>query len=260
MFLREGKLYDKFPSPYPNEEAARAANNGALPPDLTLIVLGRHGNEVQWRVLDLLISKLLDLSHRTIYFHCWPAIVTHRLVLTLPKDSTSTPSSQERPSVCLRPYTMEWWSTRTERQPLPHNWPKTWPLSWVGPHSQNWTHARRCWLMWVYGNDTKCINTYIPVFEDIPNPRPSLLNRLVLAAIRLDDCEESEDFLHRKEIEQVSSKDHEQRCGNMTFKFFKLPLYPGYNDRLLYPWHEGITILFCFFWGGAFKVNSYTLL
>ncbi|KAK5642202.1 hypothetical protein RI129_008369 [Pyrocoelia pectoralis] len=45
MFQRPGKLSDHFPNPYPNEEAARAANNGAFPPDLTLIVLGRHGGE-----------------------------------------------------------------------------------------------------------------------------------------------------------------------------------------------------------------------
>jgi ubiquinol-cytochrome c reductase cytochrome c1 subunit len=34
---------DKFPSPYPNETAARAANNNALPPDLSVIVKARHG-------------------------------------------------------------------------------------------------------------------------------------------------------------------------------------------------------------------------
>uniref|UniRef100_A0A4D5R9E5 Cytochrome c1, heme protein, mitochondrial n=1 Tax=Scolopendra viridis TaxID=118503 RepID=A0A4D5R9E5_SCOVI len=45
MFLRPGKLFDRFPNPYPNEEAARAANTGAYPPDLTLIVLARHGGE-----------------------------------------------------------------------------------------------------------------------------------------------------------------------------------------------------------------------
>lgn len=31
MFMRPGKLSDYFPKPYPNPEAARAANNGALP-------------------------------------------------------------------------------------------------------------------------------------------------------------------------------------------------------------------------------------
>lgn len=43
MFQRPGKLSDNFPNPYPNEEAARFANNGAYPPDLSYIVLGRHG-------------------------------------------------------------------------------------------------------------------------------------------------------------------------------------------------------------------------
>ncbi|KAI1309466.1 Cytochrome c1, heme protein, mitochondrial [Halotydeus destructor] len=45
MFMRPGKLADYFPSPYPNEEAARAANNGAYPPDLSYITLARHGGE-----------------------------------------------------------------------------------------------------------------------------------------------------------------------------------------------------------------------
>jgi ubiquinol-cytochrome c reductase cytochrome c1 subunit len=34
---------DRFPSPYPNEVAARAANNNALPPDLSLITKARKG-------------------------------------------------------------------------------------------------------------------------------------------------------------------------------------------------------------------------
>lgn len=45
MFQRPGKLSDYMPSPYPNEEAARAANNGSFPPDLSYIVPGRHGGE-----------------------------------------------------------------------------------------------------------------------------------------------------------------------------------------------------------------------
>lgn len=31
-----------IPGPYKNEAAARAANNGAYPPDLSLVVKGRH--------------------------------------------------------------------------------------------------------------------------------------------------------------------------------------------------------------------------
>lgn len=34
---------DRFPSPYANPQAARAANNGALPPDLSLMVNARQG-------------------------------------------------------------------------------------------------------------------------------------------------------------------------------------------------------------------------
>ncbi|XP_041375459.1 cytochrome c1, heme protein, mitochondrial-like [Gigantopelta aegis] len=45
MFQRPGKLADRCPNPYDNDEAARAANNGALPPDLSLIVPARHGGE-----------------------------------------------------------------------------------------------------------------------------------------------------------------------------------------------------------------------
>lgn len=40
---RPGKLSDYLPAPYKNDEAARAGNNGALPPDLSLIVKARHG-------------------------------------------------------------------------------------------------------------------------------------------------------------------------------------------------------------------------
>lgn len=41
MFTRPGKISDRLPNPYPNDEAARAANGGALPPDLSLIVKAR---------------------------------------------------------------------------------------------------------------------------------------------------------------------------------------------------------------------------
>lgn len=41
MFERPGRASDKFPAPYANEKAARAAQNGAYPPDLSLIVKAR---------------------------------------------------------------------------------------------------------------------------------------------------------------------------------------------------------------------------
>lgn len=45
MFERPGKLTDPLPSPYANEEAGRAANGGALPPDLSLMVKARHAGQ-----------------------------------------------------------------------------------------------------------------------------------------------------------------------------------------------------------------------
>jgi ubiquinol-cytochrome c reductase cytochrome c1 subunit len=41
--MRPGIPADYFPPPFANEEAARAANGGALPPDLSLIVKARDG-------------------------------------------------------------------------------------------------------------------------------------------------------------------------------------------------------------------------
>jgi len=45
MFDRPGKLSDRIPGPYANEEAARFANNGAYPPDLSLITKARHDGQ-----------------------------------------------------------------------------------------------------------------------------------------------------------------------------------------------------------------------
>jgi ubiquinol-cytochrome c reductase cytochrome c1 subunit len=43
MFERPGKPSDHFKAPFANDQAARAANGGGLPPDLSLIVKGREG-------------------------------------------------------------------------------------------------------------------------------------------------------------------------------------------------------------------------
>ncbi|MCV0383361.1 MAG: cytochrome c1 [Erythrobacter sp.] len=40
--MRPGEPTDYFPSPYPNAVAAAAANNNAIPPDLSLITKARH--------------------------------------------------------------------------------------------------------------------------------------------------------------------------------------------------------------------------
>jgi len=45
MFIRQAKLYDRFVAPFANDNAARASNNGSLPPDLSLVVKARLGGE-----------------------------------------------------------------------------------------------------------------------------------------------------------------------------------------------------------------------
>ncbi len=52
MFMRPGRPYDRFKSPFANDEAARAANNGALPPDLSVITKARpHGADYIYALL-----------------------------------------------------------------------------------------------------------------------------------------------------------------------------------------------------------------
>ena len=43
MFMRPGRLSDKLVMPYENEKAAQAANGGAYPPDMTVLVKARGG-------------------------------------------------------------------------------------------------------------------------------------------------------------------------------------------------------------------------
>jgi len=54
MFERNGRPADYFPSPFPNENAARAANGGAAPPDLSLIAKARtYKRGFPWFVFDV---------------------------------------------------------------------------------------------------------------------------------------------------------------------------------------------------------------
>lgn len=52
MFERPGKPSDRFPSPFANAKAAAAANGGAAPPDLSLMIKARKGHE------DYMVSLL----------------------------------------------------------------------------------------------------------------------------------------------------------------------------------------------------------
>ena len=53
MFTRPGKLSDKFVKPYENVKAAEAANGGAYPPDMSVLVKARGGG------VDYIYSLLL---------------------------------------------------------------------------------------------------------------------------------------------------------------------------------------------------------
>ena len=53
MFKRPGQPSDRFVTPFPNDNAARAANNGALPVDLSIVVKAReHGPDYVYALLN----------------------------------------------------------------------------------------------------------------------------------------------------------------------------------------------------------------
>lgn len=58
MFKRPAKLSDRILGPYGNEKEARAAQNGALPPDLSLITRARNvHNDAPWYKHVLLMAR-----------------------------------------------------------------------------------------------------------------------------------------------------------------------------------------------------------
>jgi ubiquinol-cytochrome c reductase cytochrome c1 subunit len=55
MFERPGRPADRFPAPFPNENAAAAANGGKAPPDLSLMAKARtYERGFPWFVIDAL--------------------------------------------------------------------------------------------------------------------------------------------------------------------------------------------------------------
>jgi cytochrome c1 len=53
MFQRPGKLADRFPPPFPNDQAARNANGGALPPDMSVLAKARSVERgFPWFIFD----------------------------------------------------------------------------------------------------------------------------------------------------------------------------------------------------------------
>jgi ubiquinol-cytochrome c reductase cytochrome b/c1 subunit len=54
MFERPGRLADRFPAPFANEQAARAANGGALPPDMSVLAKARtYERGFPWFIFDM---------------------------------------------------------------------------------------------------------------------------------------------------------------------------------------------------------------
>ena len=62
MFTRPGRLSDKLVMPYKNEEEAKAANGGAYPPDMSVLVKARK--EVQIMFIPF---YLVTINHQAIY-------------------------------------------------------------------------------------------------------------------------------------------------------------------------------------------------
>ena len=58
MFKRPGRPSDKFVKPYPNKQAAIAANGGAYPPDMSVLVKARKGGA------DYIYSVLLGYDEK----------------------------------------------------------------------------------------------------------------------------------------------------------------------------------------------------
>jgi ubiquinol-cytochrome c reductase cytochrome c1 subunit len=54
MFEREGRPADRWPSPFPNKQAAAAANGGAIPPDFSVIAKARtYARGFPWFLVDM---------------------------------------------------------------------------------------------------------------------------------------------------------------------------------------------------------------
>ncbi len=102
MFDRPALPSDRFVSPYPNEEAARAANNGAYPVDLSLIIKARHDGPNY--VFSLLSGyqeapadiKLMPGLYYNPYFECGQIAMPPPLTQGQVTFSDDTPATVEQ--------------------------------------------------------------------------------------------------------------------------------------------------------------------
>ena len=90
---RPGRISDHFRRPFPNEIAARAANGGAFPPDLSVITSARHGGA------DYIYSVLTGYtgaSEGTLYEN--PYFPGHRIAMPPPLVAGAVPYADGSPT------------------------------------------------------------------------------------------------------------------------------------------------------------------
>lgn len=98
MFERPGTASDYFPSPFPNEKAAAAANGGAAPPDLSLMAKARAGGPTYIHALLIGYEEPpadFDLAPGTNYNAYFPG---HQIAMAQPLYEDSVEYSDGTPA------------------------------------------------------------------------------------------------------------------------------------------------------------------
>lgn len=103
MFERPAKPSDHFVSPYPNEKAAKYANNGALPPDLSLITKARkHGPDYVYALLTG--YKDAPHGHELLEGQYWNAYMPGNVIAMAPPLSDDAVQYEDETPQTLEQY------------------------------------------------------------------------------------------------------------------------------------------------------------
>jgi cytochrome c1 len=90
---RPGRISDHFRRPFPNEIAARAANGGAFPPDLSVITSARHGGA---DYIYSLLTGYTGASEGALYEN--PYFPGHRIAMPPPLADGAVPYTDGSPT------------------------------------------------------------------------------------------------------------------------------------------------------------------
>ncbi len=112
MFERPGKLSDRFVSPFPNDNAAKASNGGALPPDLSLFAKNQAGGPDY--IAALLMGyeeppegfELGDIQHYNPYFAGSRISMPPPLAEDLVEYADGTPATVEQMALDVSAFLM----------------------------------------------------------------------------------------------------------------------------------------------------------